>query len=263
MVEVRAALRRPSAGRRPLPDFLLIGAQRGGTTSLYRYLATHPSVAPALGKELQYFTLHHGRGEAWYRSHFPVTAGSTLTFEATPYYLFHPLAPERAAATVGGARMVVLLRDPAARAFSHHRHNVSRGLEPLGFEAALDAEPDRLAGEEQRLLEDPGYVSRSHRLFSYVGRGLYVDQLERWFSHFPREQVLVLASEDLYRQPGPTYRSVLDFLGLAPLELPAYPVHTRSSGSTSMAPSTRRRLDERFAPHNRRLAELLGQDLGW
>jgi len=246
-----------------MPNFLIIGAQRSGTTSLYRYLAEHPAVAPPLRKEIQYFSLHYGRGDAWYRTHFPVAGRQRATFEATPYYLFHPAVPHRAADTVPHAKVIALLRDPVSRAFSQWQHNASRGLEHLGFEAALDAEQERLAGECDRLLSDAGYRSDAHRLWSYVSRGEYADQLERWLAQYPQEHVLVLRSEDLYAQPEATYARALDFLGLAPLALAEYPRYTRRVSTARMTDSARRRLTAHFQPHNERLAALLGEEVWW
>jgi Sulfotransferase domain len=148
-----------SAGRRPLPDFLILGAQRSGTTSLYNYLAAHPLVLPAVpSKGVHYFDKHADRSLRWYRAHFPTRAqrrrrehpaGSpTVTGEGSPYYLFHPHGPARAAAAVPDARLIVMLRDPVERAYSHYQQEYARGFEDAGsFEAALDLEPSRLEGE--------------------------------------------------------------------------------------------------------------------
>ncbi|MBV8234404.1 MAG: sulfotransferase domain-containing protein [Acidimicrobiia bacterium] len=263
LAAVRVLARRPTARLRMTPDVLIVGAQRSGTTSLYRYLAEHPAVAPPVRKEIQYFTLNYGRGEGWYRTHFPIAGRGRMTFEATPYYLFHPAAPQRAAATVPHAKVIALLRDPAARAFSHWQHNASSGLEHLGFEAALDAEAERLAGLDGRLLTDAGYHSEAHRLWSYVARGQYAEQLERWLAHYPRQQLLVLRSEDLYADPARTHGRVLEFIGLPAVPLDDYPRYTRRRSPAPMTDAARRRLTAYFRPHNERLAAFLGDDLWW
>jgi len=260
---VRVEVRRPTARFRALPDFLILGAQRSGTTSLYQYLAAHPAIAPPVRKEIQYLTLRHRRGIGWYRAHFPRARPGRVTFEATPYYLFHPLAPARAAAGLPDAKLIALLRNPVTRAFSHWQHNAQRGLDSLAFEDALDAETDRLAGEAERLVADPSSRSDAHRLWSYAARGRYADQLERWLACYPRDQLLILLSEDLYERPAATHARALEFLGLPTLTLASYPRYTRRTSDVTMAASTGRRLADHFRADNERLAGLIGRDPGW
>jgi hypothetical protein len=255
---------RATASARPLPDFLIIGAQKAGTTALYAYLRRHPAITGPSWKEVSYFDRHYGRGEAWYRGNFPnrVRARGKLVGEASPSYIFHPLGPERVKALVPEARLVALVRHPVDRALSHYHHEVALGREPLRFEDALDAEEDRLRGEEERLAADPSYFSRAWWSHAYKSRGRYAEQLERWLAVFPREQLLILPSEDLGGEPERTHARVLDFLGAAPHRLDAYPrVYDRQY--EAMSPETRERLAAEFEAPNRRLYELLGRDLGW
>ena len=255
---------RATASARPLPDFLIIGAQKAGTTALYAYLRRHPAITGPSWKEVSYFDRHYGRGEAWYRGNFPnrVRARGKLVGEASPSYIFHPLGPERAKALVPEARLVALVRHPVDRALSHYHHEVALGREPLRFEDALDAEEDRLRGEEERLAADPSYFSRAWWSHAYKSRGRYAEQLERWLAVFPREQLLILPSADLGGEPERTHPQVLDFLGAAPHRLDAYPrVYDRQY--EAMSPETRERLAAEFEAPNRRLYELLGRDLGW
>ncbi len=273
IARTRVWLRRPTAGLRRLPDFLILGAMRAGTSSLYRYLGAHPSVSPSLRKEVEYFTRWHHRGEAWYRAHFPLGAfaGHRQCFEATPYYLCHPHAPERARELLPDARLVVILREPVARAVSHHRHLSHLGIETLPFEEAVAREPERLAGEWERLLRDPGYESRDHHLFSYLERGHYAEQLQRWFTAYPRERFLVLEHDEFFRDPEISFRNLLHFLDLQPWSPTGFhnfshgATHapTASDTSTDLPPELRDRLDEHFTPHNRNLEEILGRSFGW
>ncbi|MBD0328504.1 MAG: sulfotransferase [Thermoleophilia bacterium] len=263
---------RATAALRPLPDFLIVGAQRAGTTALYAYLRRHPAIAGPPWKEVSFFDRHYARGERWYRGHFPSTlrlgwAGRRegdrpRVGEASPSYLFHPLAPERAAAVVPGARLVALLRDPVERAFSHYRFEVALGREPLAFEQALDAEEERTRADVERMRTDPAYVGYAWWNFSYLGRGRYAEQLERWLARFPREQLLVLTSEDLFADPGRTSAAVLGFLGVRDRRLPRYP-RLNAAPSADLVPAARERLRAYFAGPNRELYELLGRDLGW
>jgi Sulfotransferase domain len=255
---------RATASARPLPDFLIIGAQKGGTTALYAYLRRHPAITGPSWKEVSYFDRHYERGEAWYRGNFPnrVRARGKLVGEASPSYIFHPLGPERVKALVPEARLVALVRNPVERALSHYHHEVALGREPLSFEDALDAEEERLRGEKERLAADSSYFSRAWWSHAYKARGRYAEQLERWLAVFPRERLLILPSEDLGGEPERTHARVLDFLGAAPHRLDAYPrVYERQY--EAMSAETRKRLAAEFEAPNRRLYELLGRDLGW
>jgi len=268
---LRAAYATPTSGLRVIPDFLILGAQRAGTTSLYRYLTRHPAIAPAvLAKGAHYFDTAFDRGPAWYRGHFPTRwtadrirrrAGAFATGEGSPYYLFHPLAAERIAAALPHAKLIVLLRDPVERAYSHWKHEAERGFEPLAFEDALRAEPERLAGESERILADPTYRSFSHQHHSYVARGLYADQLAAYLSRFPRSQVLVLPMEAFFADPDAGYRSALAFIGLPERSLSAYE-RVNARPRSPMPESARAALEERFREPNARLAEM-GFEMGW
>jgi hypothetical protein len=265
---VRAVLRnavwtfgRVTAGARPLPTFLVLGAQKAGTTALFAYLREHPDVTGPAWKEVSFFDRHYARGLRWYRGNFPLggrRAGAVG--EASPSYVFHPLAPERVRATVPDARLIVLLRNPVDRAHSHYQHEVALGRETLSFEEALAREPERLAGEVERLTADPAYFSHAWWNYTYASRGRYAEQLERWLALFPREQLLLLLTDELGADPTGTYGRVLRFLGVAPHDLGAYPrIFEREYAP--MQPETRARLGGSFAEPNRRLAELLGREL--
>lgn len=258
---------------RVLPDFLIIGAQKGGTTSLYNYLIQHPGVTPALKKEVHFFDNNFARGARWYKSHFPRrsevhdagAAGATrlLTGESSPYYLFHPLAPERAFETVPATKLIVMLRHPVERALSHHQHNVRKRDEALPFSEALEQEEERLAGEEQRLIRGEVSRSRRHQNFSYRARGAYLDQLERWTRFFRREQLLVLSSEAFYRNTQTSLNDVTDFLDLPRFIWKSYERHNSGGGYKRMDALLRQQLLAHFEPHNRRLEDYLGVTFGW
>lgn len=252
---------RATARVRPLPDFLIIGAQRAGTTALYEYLRRHPGIAGPAWKEVNFFDVHHRRGQAWYRGHFPIRSRA-IVGEASPSYLFHPLAPERVAALLPEARLIALLRNPIERALSHYHHEVDLGREPLPFEEALEREEERMRGELERMLGDPAYFSDAWWNHTYVARGRYAEQLERWLAFFPREQLLVLTSEELFAQPRQTYACVLDFLGAGPHALGSYP-RVFARDYSEMLPETRLRLADYYAEPNAQISELLGRELGW
>jgi hypothetical protein len=255
----------PSPGNRIItaPDFVIIGTQRGGTTSLHAYLSAHPQVVTPATKELHFVTDRYQRGLDWYLGLFPAELPpDVITGEATPYALFHPLAPQRLWEVAPATRLIVLLRNPVDRAYSHYLLERARGDETLDFAAALDAEPERLEGEEARLARDPAYASNPHKRASYTARGEYARQLERWLGVFPREQILVIRSEDLYEKTAETFALVAQFLGISPEAPIAFTPHNRTSGPP-LDPAIRLRLSRHFTPLNARLADVLGWDARW
>jgi hypothetical protein len=272
IAQARLRFREPTARWRRLPDLLVIGAQRGGTSSLYRYLGGHPQVEPSIRKETEYFSRRYAKGEVWYRGHFPLRR-TGLTFEATPDYLFHPRAAERAAATVPDARIVVLLREPVERAVSHWQHMTRLGFETGSFSEALAAESALVDGAFDDVAAgrtiDEGPLLR----YSYRLRGCYDEQLARWFEHYPREQVLVLRSEELFADPAASVSELERFAGLAPgrhIAFRNWSAPSAADRSTIPTPTVnagdRDALDELrtfFEPHNRCLADLLEVEPWW
>lgn len=250
-----------------LPDFIIIGAQKGGTTSLYAYLAAHPWVMPASKKEVHFFDNHFGAGLAWYRRHFPpllqLRARGAITGEASPYYLYHPHTPGRIANALPRVRLIVCLRNPIDRAVSHYWHQVELGREPLSMEQAFEVERERIGAEAARVADDGAHYSPVHRRYSYLDRGQYADQLERYFQSFPRRQILVVKSEDLFRDTQAAYDGVCRFLGLAPRPLLDRVPRNAGTYHRPLDPGLRRELARFFQPHNERLYGLLGERYDW
>lgn len=251
------------------PSFLIAGAQRCATTSIFRMLAEHPQVQPPLlNKGIHYFDTadRFQRGARFYAAHFPFKrprgTDHLITGEASPYYMFHPLAATRIASELGPVKVIILLRDPVERAFSAYKQERGRGFEDLDFSKALEREPHRLAGEEERIIADPTYQSFSHQHHAYVARGRYAGQLERMFAAVGREQVLVLDADAFLSAGLPQWPLLLRHLGLDDW-WPATPVHTNSRPSTPMPELNRSWLVEQFAEEDNRLAQLLGYEPSW
>lgn len=261
-----------TSASRSMPEYVIIGGQRCGTTSLYQYLIEHPAIAAATTKEVHYFDLNFERGVGWYRGHFPTTAYlqavarrtglRATTGEASPYYLFHPRAPYRLADMLPDARLIVMLRDPVSRLISHFHHEVALGHEDRSLERAIELEPERLAGEEARILREPTYHSWTHQHHSYFARGIYADQLQRWFSVFPRERFLIVESRRFFEDPTSGLDQVLTFLGLPPQHRTEFGVHNARPYSP-FHERLEAELYQRYAAHNERLYALLEEDLGW
>jgi Sulfotransferase domain len=262
-----------TAPRRRLPSFILVGAQRAGTTSLFRALMAHPLIFSAnFHKGVNYFDVNYHRPFSWYQGHFPTDAwlrrhcgdadAEPVTFEASGYYMFHPCAAERMARHLPDVRILAMLRDPVERAYSAWKHESARGYETETFERALELEDERLAGEVHRMQADRGYASFAHRHQAYRRRGEYVDQLDRLLDFFPADRLHVIDSETFFEQPEPTYAGVLDFLGL-PQALPDRFDRWNGRPSSPMAPSTRAELREHFGAPDQALADLLGRRPAW
>lgn len=238
---------------------------------MFDWLARHPSVVAPIAKEIEFFDRYYQNGFRWYRAHFPATAdlqGASagnrrrITGEATPDYLMNPLVPARIHGVIPNARLIALLRDPADRAYSFYKHRARRGVESLDFDDAVDEELALLNSASDPLRPKPGAESSIFLDRSYLRGGLYAEQLERWFAIFPRDQLLILRSEDLFADPRPVFHRVLDFLELPAWEPPRYRA-INAGEYEPMDPAKRRRLTEFFRPHNQRLEELLGRSLGW
>lgn len=210
-----------------LPDFLGIGTQKGGTTSLQKLLEQHPDAFLPITKEVHYFTLHYNESEHWYRGHFEEANQEQICGEITPYYLFHPEAPQRIHALIPKARLIVLLRNPVERALSQYFHARRLGFEELDLEAALAAENERLTSGD----------SYSHQKHSYLSRSRYELQLQRYQRLFSRQQLLILRSEDFFEKTEHAWKTMQDFLGLQEISLPDNAVKANAGlGEASTVP---------------------------
>ena len=259
---------------RLLPDFIIIGTQKGGTSSLYSYLSQHPCVRAAVEKEVHFFDENFDKGLNWYRRFFPTLAHKVvdltvkkkqrlLTGEASPYYMFHPLAAKRIAAIIPKVKLVAMLRNPVTRAYSHYQHEVRAGDEHLpSFEEAIAREEERLQGEKEKILADEQYNSFNYRHYSYLARGIYADQLENWFRFFPREQIFIIASEDFYANPASIYQETLRFLNLPDFDIKYYGKYNTNQYEV-MDANLQQKLSAYFQPHNKRLANMLGRQFEW
>jgi len=272
--------RNPGRGR-VLPDFIVIGAAKSGTTSLYGALSDHPLVVPCvtgeghfdMTKEVHFFDYNFYRGEDWYRSHFPLAQERLefarehgrpfLTGEASPSYISHPWAPRRIRKLLPDVKLIAIFRNPVDRAYSQFKMSWREGVEDLeSFEEATSREEERLRPELDRMSADPWYSSWNYGCWSYLSRSRYAEQVERWLGLFPRDQFLFLKAEDLFGEPERTLDTVCEFMGLSPYR-PERPPELNTAQYETMPADTRAMLSEYFRPHNERLYELVGVDFGW
>ena len=236
------------------PDFLIIGAAKCGTTSLYNYLIEHPDVAGAAAKELRFFDVKFHKGWDWYLAQFPQRGVAQLAGESSPNYIFDPSVPARVKAALPNAKLIVMLRNPVDRAYSQYTFRTRR-LETASFTDEMRADLDRWQATGMAVEKVEGSPS-------YIARGIYVDQLERWLAHFPRNQFHIIRSEDLFEEPAPVFDAVLQFLDLRPWRPEQFRAFNAGTYET-MERDMRELLARLYAPHNRRLESLLGRSFDW
>ncbi len=277
-----------------LPNFLICGIQKGGTTSLYHYLREHPDIFLPAVKEVNFFHLNYDKGRVWYETHFAPHASQRALGEVSPLYMWYPEVPERIQHLIPETRLIFMLRNPIDRAYSNYWFNLSRSAQSSS----------QSFGEAIR-----SAYGQQH----YLSKGFYIEQIERFLPLFPRENLHFIISEDLQRdtlktvaaccrflnvddsyQPDTTSRHNVTLLPKSSIAkalyslggpvkkvvLPLTPKALRratksarkSAHGAFFAPGKTPPMDETdriylreiFANHNQRLSEFLGRDLsGW
>lgn len=261
-----------SASKRLEPDFILIGGQRCGTTSLFRAFERHPQIVrPTFNKGINYFDLNYHRGRRWYQAHFPLERvakrnspkGSSLrTFEASGYYIFHPQAPARIARDLPNVKIIAMLRDPIERAYSAWKHESARGFDDVSFEEAIQSEEDRTRGERHRMMSDPSYESFAYRHYSYVARGNYAVQLREYYDRFPSDSIHIIYSESLFLDPDGELARLAEFLDVERFSGTGFDQHNaRPSGP--MPGRSREILEGLYAGQSDQLEALVGLRPPW
>ncbi len=198
-------------------QFLGIGAQKSGTTTLWGILKQHPEIQISNEKEVHYFDYpeHFIIGDKWYEEQiFQTFNPDKLTGEITPYYLFHPNVPRKVFHFNPHMKILVILRDPVMRAWSHYWHTINLQEENLSFEDALVQEDSRLGTSEERLQEDFLLYEKAHQTYSYRHRGYYHNQLEHWLEFFNRSQLCCIRFEDFVMNPKEEMGKIFSFLGV-------------------------------------------------
>ncbi len=253
--------------QRSLPDFFVAGTQKGGTTSLYAYLAQHPNIIGSLRKEVRFFPspVVRKKGIRWYRSHFPTVREkekrNAITGEATPL-MYDMHSPSLMREVIPDVKLVFLLRDPVKRAFSHYKHNTRRpGRENLTFGEAIRCENSRIEQDIKKSKDNIWYDDAAYRRHSYISRGLYADQIEKWYEFFPKEQMLIEESEYFYSNPQEFLRKVVAFLNLPSYEFNCKDSYNVGGYDDAISPRDRQYLEVLYKEPNNRLFELIGRRL--
>ncbi len=241
------------------PDFLIIGTAKGGTSSLYRYISSHPQALLPHRKEIAFFSQGYHYGAEWYLSHFPTITDNPeyITGEATPAYLRFTGAESRVYNLFPDVKLIVLLRNPVEQLISWHYHKVNTGVYQKTLEQAIADELKPI----DKLSEEKIMQILVHQKYNLMGC-LYYYHLKRWMNYFPREQFLILKSEDFFENTPKMVQEVYQFLGLTEYQLEKYP-KLNVGYYPNISEEIRQFIADYCRPHNRKLEEYLGMEFNW
>ncbi len=255
--------------KRSLPDFMIIGAQKSGTTSLYSYMAQHPQILPAFRKEIHYFDTKFYRGSAWYRSNFPFKneLENSITGEASPAYLFHVNVPERIYKLLPDCKFIIILRNPADRAISHYYHYRRNGKENLPMQQAFDYEENRISQARKKLKRRSPFGmyknSMQYRRYSYLARGRYIEQIEPYLRLFKTGQFYIQSSEFFFENPYIVLEEIFRFLEIDTNFQPSDLTPKKKASYPDVDNDFYERLKNYYTPYNEQLYERLGRRFDW
>jgi hypothetical protein len=250
---------------RVLPDFFVVGVVRSGTTSLYHYLDQHPCIMKSAYDELGFFDSNFELGWNWYKSLFPTIIqkkkiekrnGKFLTFDDTPFYIYNSIVVKRIKKKFPNAKIIVILRNPIDRAYSNYFLGVNGGKEKREFEEAIEEEMALINNRNKEELFDEKLSE------TYLGRGLYAEQLKVWFKEFPKDSIKIIKSENFAEKTEDVMNDLFQFL-----DLPEYKIGNIEKKNvakyTPMKKETRGKLEKFFLPHNQELYNMLENDFEW
>ncbi|GAA3777135.1 hypothetical protein GCM10022271_06650 [Corallibacter vietnamensis] len=263
---LRFKFRKLRGGDRMQPSFMIVGAQKAGTTSLYHYLIQHPSIKSALKKEVNYFDKNYYKGDSWYKAFFPIEKNdNSITGEATPFYMFHPLSMKRLAEYNPNFKIIVLLREPASRAISHYYHEVRNKREDLGMREAFKMEDTRLEKEFDNIQNNPKHDCYNLQRFSYKDRGYYVGQIKEIKTHFKEENIMIIDSKEFFKNTQEMVKEVLEFLKVDS-DLKIKTKKKFNIGTYTKDPDEKKILNELktdYKESNEELFKVLGRRFDW
>ena len=253
---------------RVLPDFIIIGSMKCGTTSLYYDICEHPCASPAAYDEIGFFDSNFHLGLNWYRSMFPTKRriedirrkeGVAITGEDTPFYFWNPVAAKRIQKLLPNIKLITILRNPIDRAYSEYQDVVSSESNSPSFETFIENE---INTRKKGIIITEENFEIFNQNDSYLLKGIYVDQLKIWTGLFPKEQIFTLSTESLNSDPTASMESVFQYLNLPDYKI-KNPQRQKQKKYAPMDSQTRKLLIEFFKPHNERLFKFIGKKFDW
>ena len=247
------------------PDFIIIGSQKAATSSLHSYLSEHSHIYPSLVKELHFFNMHYDRGMNYFKSFFPIGHKDKLTFETTPDYIDHPLAPQLCHQHFPNVKLILTVRDPVKRAFSHF--NFVQGWDEkeskLTFEDGLAKEKERMEKAHELMKTDRYNSAIMFSYYGYTRKGEYARHLENWLKYYSLENIHIIDFEDIKKNIDQVIENLCSFIGI-----PVEPVKSEKRENVTrynseMDSETKEKLVKHFADHNRQFFQLIGKEFLW
>lgn len=254
---------------RVLPDFFVIGVVRSGTTSLYHYLGQHDCIRKAAYDELGYFDDNYHLGVHWYRSLFPTVFtknkikkkfGKFLTYDVTPFYIYNPLVARRILECFPKAKIIADLRNPIDRAYSNYIIMLQEGDTTKTFEEIVESEIREIEQSKSKLNDESYLVNNFYE--KLLARGFYADQLKIWFELFPKNQLLMISSEEFAKNTDSVLREIFEFLDVPHAKIKDYTKQNKRHYQP-MKSETRNLLKEYFKPYNEKLYSLISKKFDW
>ena len=236
------------------PDFIIVGASKCGTTSLFFYLSQHPYILLPHKKEIDFFNRNFHLGVSWYLAQFPAVADARfITGEASPLYIYDPLARARIKQLFPNIKIIMMLRNPVARTISEYYHAVNHDLEHRSLLEIVETEREILATQPR---------SEVMTKFGYLFNSIYLDKIKQWQADFPPENILVIDSESFFEQTDAIMQQVWQFLGL-PAIAPSQHIRYNVGSYPPVSPKIEQELQKFFTPYNRELAAYLNRSFSW
>ena len=252
-----------SAPIRVLPNVIVIGVVRSGTTSLYHYLAQHPSISKSAYDELGYFDSNYELGLNWYKSLFPTIFEKKkleqknrkfITYDVTPFYIYNEKVPIRIKKIIPNSKLILILRNPVDRAYSNYFITNQKKK----FEDVIIEEKEILKTIKEKNGEE--YYKFVHT--SLLARGFYAEQLKRWYKIFPENQIFIVKSEDFAVKTNKIMNKIFNFLELEDFDI-IDDTKKNKIRYEPMKEETRKNLIEYFRPYNEKLYSIINRNLNW
>jgi len=252
-----------TASSRVLPNFIIIGTVRSGSTSLYYNICEHPSVLSANYDEIGFFDSNYHLGINWYRSMFPtqkkmenvkMETGESITGEDTPFYFWKEEVAERIKEVLPKVKLIGIFRNPIDRAYSNYNLAVRMNTEKLTFENAI--------AKEMEFLKKFSLRESTDQMRSYLSKGFYDEQIKFWFEKFSRKQIHLLSTEDMQKNPKESLSKIFEFLEVSNYVIKE-PQRRKSAEYMKMSEKTRNELIEFYRPHNNKFFEIIGNRFEW